>query len=266
MTGTLPTIYDLEQPRTQGMPIHPSHRRVGFTYLLHRQHKNTPGDARSGASGTIITSEHAGTHIDALSHQALDHTLNGGIRVTPENETPYGFTVHGIEEVAPIVTRGVMLDVAGSKGVNVLPERYRITIEDLEACCREQSVEVPEGGAVLVRTGYGGLWDRPTEYDRAAGVSVEATEWLIAKKASVVGADNISWEVDDGKTHPNTGTTLPCHVLLLVKNGVYIIENMNLERLAHERTHAFLFICSPLKIVGATGSPVRPIAATDLPL
>ena len=100
-------IYDLEQPRIKGMPFAPAHKPVGYTYVLHRQHKDIElaGPTRSGAAGVLITTEHSGTHIDALCHQALDGRLYGGIEVSPQVETPYGFSVLGIETVSPIVGR-----------------------------------------------------------------------------------------------------------------------------------------------------------------
>ena len=94
-----------------------------------------------------------------------------------------------------------------------------------------------------------------------AGVSSAGTRWLIDKKVSAVGADNIAWDVI-GPTDPDLGVTLPGHLLLLVRAGIPIIENLNLEELAAARAHEFAFVCLPLKMRGATGSPVRPIAIT----
>lgn len=258
-------VYDLEQPRIHGMPIHPVHKPVGFTYVLHRKHSDAPvSNKRSSASGVLMMTEHTGTHIDALCHQALNHELNGIIKVTPEIETPYGFTVHGIEKVRPIVTRGILLDVAGCKGMSILPERYRISTGDLQKCCEDEGLKPRRGDVMLVRTGYGTTWNAPGGYELAAGVSLEATQWAASEGVCCVGADNMAWEVDDGQIDEEMGVTLPCHVLLLVKKGIYIIENLRLEELSFDKTYEFLFVCSPLKIVGATGSPVRPIAVTGV--
>ena len=88
-------VYDLEQPRTSSMPIHPGHR-PGYLYHLHKRHRDNYNPEsqgpRSGASGTLLMMEHTGTHIDALSHQAADLTLYGGIEITPQVETHAGFT------------------------------------------------------------------------------------------------------------------------------------------------------------------------------
>jgi kynurenine formamidase len=110
-----------------------------------------------------------------------------------------------------------------------------------------------------VRTGYGALWSEPEQYLRAAGVSAAGSRWLVEKKVAAVGADNMAWDAM-GPADPDMGVTLPGHVLLLVRAGIPIIENLNLEELAAEGVHEFAFVCLPLKMRGATGSPVRPIA------
>ncbi len=248
------------------MPIHPAHVPTGYRYLLHRQHKDTAisGRTRSGASGLLVMGEHTGTHIDALSHMALDHKLNGGIKVTPQVETPYGFTKNGVENLRPIVGRGLLLDVPRIMKVRVLPPHYGIAEEDLRRCCEAEGIKIKRGDVLLVRTGYAKYWNHPGRYASAAGVSLAATRWLVSKGVSVVGADNMAWELDTGAPDPEMGVTLPCHVYLIVQNGICILGNLNLDGLASERKHEFLFVCLPLKLVGATGSPVRPIAITGL--
>jgi kynurenine formamidase len=253
-------VYDLEQPRSLGMTMHPTHKPAGYRYLLHRRHRDTDvkGPTRTGASGVIISSDHAGTHIDALCHQALNHELYGNIPITSNAETPYGVTSLGIETVDPIVSRGILLDVARAKGVEALPKSYRITVEDLKTCLAGATVN--PGDVVLVRTGYANYWNDEEKYLQAAGVSVEGSEWLASFGVKAVGADNMAFEVDDGSRDPKMGVQLPCHVLLIVKNGIHIIENLNLEKLASDKISEFIFVCLPLKMVGATGSPVRPVA------
>jgi kynurenine formamidase len=156
--------------------------------------------------------------------------------------------------MAPIVCRGVLLDVAGEKR---LEPGYAITPADLEGAAQ---VEIREGDAVLVRTGYATLWSKPTEYLNDAGVSADGSRWLIERKVRVVGADNMAFDVMNGPLDRALNATLPGHVLLLVRAGIPIIENLNLEELAAEKVYEFVFVCLPLKMRGATGSPVRPIA------
>lgn len=255
-------VYDLEQPRFNGMPCWPL-VRPGFHYALYRHHEDyyrpQVSGPRGSAAGFIFASDHSGTHFDALSHQSADLTLYGGIRIGPDVQTPYGFTRLGIEEVAPVLRRGVLLDVPAAKGVEGLPEHYPITRQDLEECCRRQPVTIEAGDVVLVRTGGGRHWDDEARYLRSAGVGKDATIWVGEQGVYAVGADNITWDVH-GLEDAETGMTNYSHVHLIAERGVHIMKNLYLERLAADRRFTFLFVCLPLKITGATGSPVRPIA------
>jgi kynurenine formamidase len=255
-------VYDLEQPRTAAMPIHPAHR-PGYFYQLHRRHRDTYAPERfgprSGASGMIVMMEHTGTHIDALAHQASDLRLYGGVEITSDVERTRGFTVHGIETMDPIVARGVLLDVCAARGDDPLPAHYRITPDDLEAASRLGDISVQPGDALLVRTGYAKLWGDEARYLSAAGVGRDGSTWAAEKRVGCVGCDNMTWDETD-EQDPKTGTTLFGHLHLLARCGIPIIENLNLEALSHDRCYEFLFLCAPLKFVGATGSPVRPLA------
>jgi kynurenine formamidase len=257
-------VYDLEQPRYFGMPIYPSHR-PGYFYALHRRHRDgwqpERHGPRTGASGTMTMMEHSGTHIDALCHQACGMKLHGGIAVDSV-ETPAGFTQLGIETVPPLLARGVLLDVAGWKGMLPLPHRHSISGEDLQACAASQGVEVRPGDVLLVRTGFGSLWNDEQAYLQAAGVAKSGTLWAADRGVVAVGADNMSWDVPDERD-PETGATLFAHFYLLPQKGIYIIENLNLEELARDRCWTFAFVGIPLKFKGATGSPLRPLALVE---
>jgi len=250
-------VFDLEQLRYAGAPSHPAHA-PGFNYFLHRHHARGAPEARTGASGIVVMPEHSGTHIDALAHQAENLMLHGGVHVDEGVQTSVGFRVLGIETMAPLVGRGILLDVAGDQ--RLAPE-HAITAKELQKAAAAAGVDVREGDVVLVRTGYGALWAEPDKYLKAAGVSGGGSRWLVERKVRAVGADNVAWDVV-GPTDPELGVTLPGHVLLLVRAGIPIIENLNLEELAAANVHEFGFICLPLKMRGATGSPVRPIAIT----
>ncbi len=260
------TIYDLEQPRHAEMPVYPAHL-PGYRYFLHRRHGDTydpeSGGPRSSASGLIVTIDHTGTHIDALSHQADAMTLYGGVPVDRRCETPAGFTTHGIDECRPLVTRGLLLDLPALKSVPHLPASYEVTVADLQACAAAQGVSPRAGDVVLVRTGFGALWDQPDAYMNAAGVSRAASEWLAGLGVAAVGADNMAWDVT-GVVDPEWGCTIAGHLVLLARHGIHIIENLNLEELARDRCYEFLFVCAPVKWRGATGSPVRPLAIRAL--
>ncbi|HEX9134022.1 MAG TPA: cyclase family protein [Ktedonobacteraceae bacterium] len=251
-------MYDLEQPRYFGAPIHPSHA-PGYFYTLHRHHERGMGEARTSASGFMYTAEHSGTHIDALCHQAEDLHLYGGREVDASMQTSSGFTELGAETIAPLITRGVLLDMARHRGVDLIGPGNPIKQDELEAAAQNQGVTVGEGDVVLLRTGNGALWQEPAVYLQAGGVSGGASSWLAGRGVRAVGADNVAWD-EVGVVDPDLKVTLPGHLILLVRNGIYIIENLFLEELARDQCYEFTFICLPLKLRGATGSPVRPIA------
>jgi kynurenine formamidase len=203
--------------------------------------------------------DHTGTHMDALCHQACDLNLHGGIP-SGAVETPAGFLEHSIDKAPPLVTRGVLLDLARSFGAERLPDHYSLSADELIHCAQFQNVSIEPGDALLVRTGAGAIWDQPSEYLRAAGVARSGSEWAANLGVVAVGADNMAWDPLNGERDPETGATLPGHLHLLVGRGIYILENLNLEELAVERIYEFGFIATPLKLTGATGSPIRPIA------
>ena len=258
MAGT--RIFDLEQPRTAEMPVWPAHQ-PGYSYLLHRHHEDEYEDTkpRTSASGVIICMEHTGTHIDALCHQAEDLTLYDDIPVDGRVQTSRGFARLGVEEIPPIIGTGVLLDVAASKGIDSLEPGYAVTDEDLKKCCERQGVSLEPGDVALVRTGNARFWDEPERYLEGAGMASSASYWLAEKQVLAGGAGNLVWDVP-GLRDPELGCLLPGHLILLVRRGIYIIENLMLEELAAAGHHRFRFVCTPLKFVGATGSPVRPVA------
>lgn len=249
--------FELEHPRYVGAPIFPAHW-PGFVYTLHRHHERLGERVRTSASGTITMQEHSGTHIDALCHQAVEMEMFGGIQVTPETQTPRGFTELGAETIEPIFRRGVLLDVAGVRGVDALEPGYLVTVEDLELAEKAHGVAVREGDCVLVRTGNARRYDDPDLYLRGPGVGTEAARWLAKRRPYLCGADNVAFDVPD-TVDPELGS-LPCHVVLIYEAGIYIVENLQLEELAGHGEHEFLFVCLPLKLEGVTGSPVRPVA------
>jgi kynurenine formamidase len=254
-------VYDLEQPRFAGMPIHPAHR-PGYFYGLHRRHRDSYKPdrfgPRTGASGTLVMMEHSGTHVDALCHQSCGLRLYGDVSVD-DVETSTGFRKLGIETVPPLLVRGVLLDVAGWKGETALPEKYSISADELSRCAGAQGVEVLPGDVLLVRTGAGAFWKEEERYLRAGGVSKSGSLWAAEHDVVAVGADNMAWDQPEERD-PDTGSTLFGHLYLLPQRGIYIIENLYLEDLARDRCYTFVFIGIPLKLTGATGSPFRPLA------
>ena len=254
-------VYDLEQPRYFGAPIYPNHA-PGYVYTLHSHHEGGTGSARTSASGFMYTTEHSGTHIDALCHQAEDLRLFGGQEVNGSVQTSRGFTALGAETIEPLLTRGVLLDIARLRGVERIRVGSPMQRDELEEAADNQGVTIGEGDVVLVRTGNGAIWREPEVYLQAGGMSAGASSWLAEKGVRAVGADNVAWD-EVGGVDPDFQVALPGHMILLVRHGIYIIENLFLEELAQEQCYEFRFICLPLKLQGATGSPVRPVAVVE---
>jgi len=250
-------LYDLEQPRYVGAPTFPAHH-PGYLYMLHRRHEPGLGEARTSASGMIVMAEHSGTHIDALCHQAENLLMFGGTRADASVQGPRGFSALAAEDIPVITGRGVLLDAAAARDSHRLAAREQVSAGDLARAEKHQGTEVREGDIVLVRTGTGGLWHRPEAYLDGAAIGRGASEWLAERKPVAVGADNVAWDLP-GHEDPGLGS-LPGHTLLIIRSGIYIIENVFLEELARDRVYEFVFICVPLKFEGATGSPVRPLA------
>ena len=257
-------VVDLEQPRFAGMPVHPAHK-PGYFYGLHRRHRDSyrpdQHGPRSGASGVLTMMEHSGTHIDALCHQAADLKFHGGVAVD-DIERADGYRALGAETIRPILARGVLLDVARWKGVDILPPHYAITADDLDGCARADRVVVQAGDVLLVRTGFGRCWNEETTYLSAAGVSKSGNVWAADTRVVAVGADNMAWDSMEERD-PETNMMLFGHVHLLVTHGIHIIENLNLEELAASGHREFCFVGVPLKFRGATGSPIRPLALVE---
>jgi len=250
---------DLAQPMKNGMPQSPNH--PPFRMILERRHGDmVREDGGSAANEVIITGGHVGTHVDALGHVSQDGLVYGGIDAA-SIQAHHGLSVHAIDTFQPYVGRGVLLDITKVKGVDTLDPGYGVTDDDLEAAQELAGVEVREGDAVLIGTGWSRLWeDRPAFQgldDGVPGPDVSAGKWLQSKKIRVAGGETIAFEqLAPGKGH----STLPVHRVLLVDAGINIIETMRLSELLDSGASEFLFVLTPLRVVGATGAPTRPLA------
>jgi kynurenine formamidase len=254
-------VIPLGQPFWEGMPqladsvdVHHTRRfaRQAFLSAL----PNLDSDPRV-ASEWVEMSSHSGTHIDALGHWSTRGQQFGGAAVEA-NWSPAGLAELGLEQCPPIVTRGVLLDVAAGRGVPSLQRGELIDAAELEAAMHRSGVSLVSGDVALVRTGWARLWDAPTEYmGGAPGLTRAAASWLADQQVVAVGAD--TWVVDavpPERPHENRAV----HETCLVERGVYLIENLNLEALSAERIGAVLFICLAPRFVGGTGFPVMPVA------
>jgi kynurenine formamidase len=252
-------IYDLGRPMSVGMAQSPNHPE--FRMALVRRHGDTVrADGASAANELIITGGHVGTHIDALAHVSQEGRLYGGLDAA-ETQAGGRFRALGVETIAPMVCRGWLLDVPAALGLEACVPGYEVTPADLERCVERERLTLSEGGVILVRTGWGRRFEDKVAYvghdTGVPGPGEAAAAWLAARGPRAVGADSIAFEhLAPGAGH----ALLPAHRVLLVEQGVHIIEALALEELAAAGVHEFLFVLSPLPIVGATGSPVRPLA------
>lgn len=251
-------LIELGQPLFTGMPCSPNH--PGFRMTLARRHGDmVRPDGGSAAAEIIVTGGHVGTHIDALSHVSQDGLLHGGVDAA-QAQRGGRFSTHGAEQLPGFLCRGVLLDVAAVHDTGTLPGGYEITVADLEKAA--DGLEIGSGDVVLVRTGWARRFDDADAYlgkrSGVPGLGVDAARWLAARGIAATGADTTAYEcLAPGAGH----SVLPVHRVLLVESGIYILEHLALEELAAQAIREFVFVLAPLRIVGGTGSPVRPLAA-----
>ena len=198
-----------------------------------------------------------GTQFDAFAHQMWGDSFYNCFKLG-DIGTRTGFKKLGVEHVGGLVTRGVLIDVAGSKGVDMLPTSYNITPEDLQQALAKARQRLQPGDAVLIRTGWSKLMGKENERYGTLnpGIGIAAGQWLLAQEPMMIAADNCCVEVRPSE-RPHS---LPIHAMMLIQHGVYLLENLELEVLAAARAYEFAFIVQPLKIKGATGSAIAPIA------
>ena len=210
----------------------------------------------TGAAISMYT--HMGTHIDSLNHFGLNGEIWNGFSAD-EHLGDRGWQVAGAENIPPIIARGVLIDVAAAKGVDMLADGYRVTRDDLVKALDQQGVELREGDVVLIRTGRMKLYEDASAYmANPPGLGMAAAKFLVEESgAMIVGADNLSFEAFPSEVDDNY---VPLHTYLLAQHGVPILELVNLEGLAEDRVYEFAFIGGSLKLRGADAAPIRPIA------
>lgn len=239
------------------MPQRATHPRYEFT-LVRRHGDVTRESGLSTANELVVLCGHSGTHLDALSHASVRGKLHGD-RDAAAVESHEGMRELGVERVTPLVARFVLFDLATETGGPPLPPAHAVRGRDLATVAAKAGVTPARGDVALVRTGWGALWDEPRRYEGAeggiAGIDLSAAEWLADHGIVAIGADNMTVEVE-----PPDAKDLPVHAFCLVRRGIYLLENLFLEELARAGAREGLFVAAPLKLVGATGAPVRPIA------
>jgi kynurenine formamidase len=264
--------YSLAAARFPGMPLFPGH--PPFQVLNYRtppgikaekaQPWGPPNDAGLGYMAEyVMATSHSGTHVDALGHMTVgddNHWYGGGN--TKEHLTDHGPSVGDAEKLPPFFTRGVLLDPPAYRGIDALPAGEPVGAKELQAIARAQGVEVRRWDVVLIRTGYLKYWPDATEMakHKTAGPDLSAAEWLLEKGVVASGTDTETYEVQPAPDRGTPANPQPVHTKLLIENGIYLLESVYLEEIARDKVYEFLFVMLPVKIRGATGSMVDPLA------
>ena len=264
--------YSLATTRFPGMPLFPGH--PPFQVLNYRTPRGIRvtgaqpwgplNDAGLGYMAEyVMATSHSGAHIDALAHMTVgpDHHWYGGGNAD-EHLGDFGPTYGSAERIPPFFTRGVLLDVAGHRGIPCLPKGSPVDAAELEAIAASAGVSVGRWDVVLIRTGYMGLWpdaERMVAH-KTPGPDISAARWLLDRGVVATGTDTETYEVQPAPDPGVPSNPQPVHTLLLIENGIHLMESLDLEALARDRVHEFLFVALPLKIRGATGSMIDPLA------
>ncbi len=205
----------------------------------------------------LVFASHTTSHMDALIHVYDDWQHYNGVSASAMRAMA-GATKLGIDKAGGFAARAVILDVARHCGGGEWLEPGRaISGDDLERSSRAQGVDVRPGDVVLIHTGYLQMWfaRQPTVPYEQPGITLDGASWLAARDVVAVGSDNAAVEVIPF----DEGDFLAVHKLLLVRHGIYLIEFLDLSEPVRDECWEGLLAVAPLKVTGATGSPVNPI-------
>jgi len=249
-------VFELGRVLSASMPIQATRRFETHT----KRTQMAAGSNRRGSNEELVVAEigQVGTQFDGFPHQTIGDSMYNCHKLDAI-ATRNGFSKLGLENVGALMTRGVLVDVAASRGVQMLPDTYEITVADLQQALQKQNLTLQPGDAVLVNTGWGRLWgtDNGRYMKTNPGLSVAAAEWLARQDPMLVGADTAPVNVTP---NPDPQVSNPVHQIMLVINGIHLLENLRLDELAAGRAYEFALVVQPLKIQGGTGSTVAPIA------
>jgi kynurenine formamidase len=264
-------VYDLSSGWWPGMPLAPGHPPMQVFTFRTPAGERAQGDLaflEDNSSNFGFISEvvsfctHSGTHIDALAHitSGPDDSWYGG-HPAARYLGDFGPMTHDATTLPAYLCRGVLIDAPGVMGSEALEAHTPIDAELIRAALDRQNVELHSGDAVLLRTGTMRYWPDvdAMEQVRGAGLSYDGAELLAHFSPSVIGSDNAIVEVEPSG---RPGEPQPVHRLMIRDLGVPLMEWVNLEQLAKAGVYEFLFIAAPLRIAGATGSLIRPLALT----
>ncbi|MEV5528079.1 cyclase family protein [Streptomyces prunicolor] len=238
--------------------------RINPVHAMVQINQELFGPGTVACSDDIVTMGlQAGTHWDALTHASHSGKLYNGRPA--DTVTPHGGAEFaGIDKARHIVSRGVLLDVARARGVDRLDGGHAVTPEDLEAAEEFAGAQVRAGDIVLVRTGQVQVYlagDKHGYGYPSPGLSVRTPGWFHARDVAAVANDTLTFEVFPPEIDD---LWLPVHALDLVEMGMLQGQNWNLEELStacgQENRYTFFLSAMPEPFVGATGTPVAPIA------
>lgn len=266
------TVVSLAGVRFPGMPLFPGH--PPFQVLNYRTPRGIRAtDAKPWGpvndvglgymAEYIMASSHSGAHVDALAHMTIGpdmHWYGGGN--PDEHLSDFGPLVGDASKLPSFFTRGVLVDVAGHRGVQCLGAGEPVRADEVEQILADEGVEVGPWDVVLFRTGYLSLWPdtEALAAHRTPGPDISVARWLLERGVVAAGSDTETFEVQPAPDPGPEGNPQPVHNALIIENGVYILESVDLEELARRKVYEFCFVALPLKIRGATGSMVDPVA------
>lgn len=251
--------YALGVPTGPESPAYPP-RQYALTVLQLDDGTGMPGGSNraTGNDDLLYTWMGIGSQIDGLGHMGIDHRYYNGIHAS-DFITPRGLTRLSVHELPPIVTRGVLLDMAAHRQEAVVPAGTAFNRGELEAVARAQGTTIEPGDVVLLHTGWLNVADTDKERFMAGepGLGVDGARYLAGLGVVAVGSD--SWAVEVLPSE-DPQTLFPVHPELLAKNGVYILENMDTRALAADGVHEFLFVLGQPRFVGSVQAVINPVA------
>ncbi len=200
----------------------------------------------------------SGSQLDGLGHAAIDDVYYNGKR-SAEFIRADGLTKFGTHNIPPVVTRGVLINIAACKGTDVMAEGVAINSADIKDCAAKQQTEIRKGDVVLLHTGWLSLLGKDdARFGKGhPGLGVDGAKYLASLDVMAVGADNWGLEVLPGE---QKGILFPVHQELLTKNGIYILENMDTRELAKDQGYEFMFVLGAARMTGAVQMIINPIA------
>ena len=263
-------MYELGQVYERGMPLFGQRTYAMFI-------PGAPTGGPFGENNMLMYNDEflcaeigqVGTQFDGLAHIGTRTKMADGTTqdvfyngyTVDEMAGAYGLQKLGIEHVKPFITRGVLIDIAGYKGVSTLDHSYEVTVDDVRGALKKQDIaekSIKPGDALFFNYGWAKNWTDPETYNtNPPGIGLAVADWIVEKEASMIGTDQWTTEV---VPNPEPGMEFPVHQELIVKAGILNLENMVYDELLKDEVYEFLFVFTPIRFKGGTGSPGRPIA------